>query len=337
MMKLNVPVSVLDLGPVRKGKTMKEAIFDMVYLARRVETLGYKRFWIAEYHNAAALVSSAPVVLMKHVLDRTTTIRVGSGGILLPNYSPLIVAEQFGTLAHLHPNRIDLGIGRMTGSDPETMKAILGEKHEERVKSFPEDMKALLRYFSDEEMQEEVQASIAIGTHVPVYLLGSSMFSAELAGKLGLPYVFAAHIAPAHLDDALARYREAFTPSIYCKKPYVIVALNVIMADSDREAEYELTTAQQFILNAIRGVYNPLMPPVDSMDGRWTLAEKQVVNGTLRYSFVGSKETVKKQWIRFQKRYAIDELLAVTYIYDEEAQIHSYQLLKEMVDECSGE
>lgn len=334
MVKFDIPVSVLDLGPVRKGKTMRDAIDDMVRLAQTVEKLGYRRYWIAEHHNTSSIISSATVILMKHILERTSKIRVGSGGIMLPNHSALVVAEQFGTLAQLYPGRIDLGVGRAPGTDPATMLALRGTLSEERVQAFPNEIVDLLQYFDDRENQGYVKAPIAIGTHVPLYVLGSSLYSARLAGKLGLPYAFAAHFAPSQMDEAIALYRESFESSAYLEKPYVIVCMNVIAADTDQRARREMTTLQQFFVNVVRGTQQPLMPPVDTMDGRWTLTEERVVNGTLRYTLVGSKGSIKEQWIRFQQKYQIDELLAVTYIYDEEAQQYSYQLLKEAIDEC---
>lgn len=326
-------VSILDLGPVRKEQSMREAIDDMVRLAKAAEKMGYDRYWIAEHHNTPSVVSSATVVLIKHILDQTKTIRVGSGGIMLPNHSSLIVAEQFGTLAQLHPNRIDLGVGRAPGTDPLTAHALRGSSSEERIQAFPTDIKALLRYFSEQELQEYVKAPVAIGTYVPIYILGSSLYSASLAAKLGLPYAFAAHFAPANFEEAISLYRQEFQPSNYCQKPYVIACINVIASESDRDAYRELSTLQQFFLNVVRGVHNPLLPPVDSMDGRWTLAEKNIVQSMLRYSFIGSKDSIRRQWGRFQKQFSIDELMAVTYIYEQEKQIYSYELLKEVMDE----
>lgn len=332
MINLHIPVSVLDLGPVRKGETIKEAIDGMVTLAQATEKLGYERFWIAEHHNTASLVSSATTILMNHVLAHTDHIRVGSGGVMLPNHSPLVVAEQFGTMANIYGDRLDLGLGRAPGTDMLTAFALRRSHDTDAVHSFPEDIQTLLTYFGPENVQGQVKASVAIGTEIPIYVLGSSHSSAYLAAELGLPYYFASHFAPKLMGEAIAIYKQNFTPSHYLAEPYMGVCVNVIAAETDEVAAKELTTLQQFFLNVVRGTSNPLMPPVDSMDGLWNIHEQMNVEATLEMTFSGSKATVKKQLIDFQEKYDVNEIMAVTYMYDQQKQIRSYEILKEIVD-----
>lgn len=265
--QLNIPVSALNLVPIRKGTDANQAIEDMVELAQALDQFGYNRYWIAEHHNTTSLVSSATVILMKHVLENTENIRVGSGGIMLPNHAPLVVAEQFGTMATIYPDRLDLGLGRAPGTDMMTADALRRSSHD-AVFQFPKDIEDLLTYFGPEEEQHFVRAFPGIGTEVPLYILGSSPNSAQLAARLGLPYVFAAHFAPKFLEEALTIYREEFQPSAYLDKPYVMVGLNVIAQDTDEEAFFEATTMQQFFLNIIRGSHDTLQPPVEDMRDR---------------------------------------------------------------------
>jgi len=333
MSNLHIPISVLDLGPVRQGQSIKEAIGSMASLAKETEQLGYKRFWIAEHHNTSSLVSSATSILIKHVLENTKEIRVGSGGVMLPNHSPLVVAEQFGTMANIYPNRLDLGLGRAPGTDMLTAFALRRSHEQDGVHSFPNDIKELLTYFGPESEQGQVKASVAIGTEIPIYVLGSSHNSAYLAAELGLPYYFASHFAPRFMGEAIEIYKNNFKPSAYLKEPYMGVCLNLIAAETDEEATYELTTLQQFFLNVVRGASNPLMPPVESMEHLWNEHEKINVASTLDMTFCGSKETVREQYIRFQEKYDVDEIMAVTYMYDQKKQIRSYEIFKEIIDE----
>lgn len=330
-MSITIPISVLNLVPIRQGQGAKDAMDDMVQLAQTVEAMGYTRYWIAEHHNTSTLVSSATSILIKHTLENTTHIRVGSGGIMLPNHSPLVVAEQFGTMATLYPGRVDLGLGRAPGTDMMTARALRRSQHDP-VYTFPNDVEDLLTFFGPEEVQGKVKAHPGVGTNIPVYILGSSTDSAYLAAKLGLPYAFASHFAPRYMEEAIAIYRDKFQPSVYLKKPYMIVCLNVIAAETDVEAERELTTMQQFFLNVVRGTQNPLSPPVDSMDSLWSPHEKEMAQSMTSYTLLGAKNTIKDQLTSFQKRHQIDELMAVTYIFDKAKQERSYEILKEVID-----
>ncbi|WP_134698592.1 LLM class flavin-dependent oxidoreductase [Ammoniphilus sp. YIM 78166] len=331
MSNIQVPVSVLNLAPIREGQNTKDAIDDMVKLAQATEKLGYKRYWIAEHHNTQTLVSSATSILIKHTLEHTDHIRVGSGGVMLPNHSPLIVAEQFGTMATIYPDRLDLGLGRAPGTDMRTANAIRRTTHDPAY-TFPEDVKALLTYLGPEDRQSQVRAFPGVGTNIPIYILGSSTDSAYLAAKLGLPYVFAAHFAPRYLEEAISIYRSRFEPSEYLDNPYVIVCLNVIAAESDPEAQLELTTMQQFFLNVVRGTQIPLRPPVENMDELWTMPEKHMATSMSSVTLVGGKDTIRQQLTDFQERYQADEIMAVSYIYDPAKQVRSYEIFKEVVD-----
>jgi luciferase family oxidoreductase group 1 len=331
MTSIDVPLSVLNLAPVREGQAPKQAIESMVELARAVEEMGYKRYWIAEHHNTPTLVSSATAILIKHTLEHTNTIRVGSGGIMLPNHSPLVVAEQFGTMATIYPDRLDLGLGRAPGTDMKTASALRRSKVES-VYTFPDDVQALLTYFGPEEQQGYVKAHPGAGTQIPIYILGSSTDSAHLAAKLGLPYVFASHFAPTYMEEAISIYRRQFQPSEYLDKPYMMVCLNVIAADTDDEALYLSTTMQQFFLNVVRGSQNPLRPPVENIDELWSPMEREMAASMSSVTLLGGKATIKQQLLRFQEKYSVDEIMAVSYIFDPEKQKRSYQILKEAVE-----
>jgi luciferase family oxidoreductase group 1 len=331
MSTINIPVSVLNLAPIRKGQTPKQAIDAMVYLAQATEKMGYTRYWIAEHHNTPTLVSSATSLLIKHTLEHTSTIRVGSGGIMLPNHSPLVVAEQFGTMATMYPNRVDLGLGRAPGTDMKTANALRRSKNDS-VYTFPDDVKALLTYFGSEEHQSYVRAYPGVDTNVPIYILGSSTDSAYLAASLGLPYVFASHFAPRFMEEAISIYRKNFQPSEYLDRPYMMVCLNVIAAETDDEAKRLSTSMQQFFLNVVRGSQNPLQPPVESMEGLWSPMEEEMAASMTSVTLQGSKETIRQQLTRFQSIYQVDEIMAVSYIYDPGKQMRSYEILKEIVD-----
>lgn len=331
MTNINIPVSVLNLAPIRQGQGAKEAVDAMVDLAQATEKMGYTRYWVAEHHNTATLVSSATSMLIKHTLEHTEHIRVGSGGIMLPNHAPLVVAEQFGTMATIYPNRLDLGLGRAPGTDMMTASALRRSKNDS-VYTFPEDVQSLLTYFGPEEVQGRIKAYPGVGTNVPIYILGSSTDSAALAAKLGLPYVFASHFAPKYMDEAISIYRKQFQPSEYLDNPHMTVCLNVIAAESDEEAEFELTTMQQFFLNVVRGSQKPLSPPVENMDQLWSQPEKEMSKSMSSGTLLGSKDSIREQLERFQGKYNVDEIMAVSYIYDPDKQKHSYQLFKEIVD-----
>ena len=330
-MNTQIPVSVLNLAPIRQGQSQYDAIASMVDLAQAVEGMGYTRYWIAEHHNSPTLVSSATSILIKHTLEHTEKIRVGSGGIMLPNHAPLVVAEQFGTMAVIYPGRVDLGLGRAPGTDMRTASALRRSKSDS-LYTFPEDVQSLLGYFGPEEKQGHVKAYPGVGTSVPIYILGSSTDSAYLAAKLGLPYAFASHFAPQQMEMAMMIYREKFQPSEYLSEPYMMVCLNVIATETDEEARRELTTMQQFFQNVVRGTSKPLQPPVDSMEDVWMPHEKDAAQSMSRLTFLGSKESVRDQYNRFQKAYNVDEIMVVSYIFDPDKQKRSYQIFKDIVD-----
>ncbi|WP_078427360.1 LLM class flavin-dependent oxidoreductase [Alkalihalobacterium alkalinitrilicum] len=331
MSNIQIPLSVLNLAPIREGQEAKEAIDAMVDLAQATEKMGYTRYWIAEHHNTPTLVSSATSILIKHTLEHTEHIRVGSGGIMLPNHSPLVVAEQFGTMTTIYPNRLDLGLGRAPGTDMMTASALRRSKNDS-VYTFPNDINDLLTYFGPKENQGYVKAHPGVGTNIPIYILGSSTESAVLAAKLGLPYAFASHFAPRYMDEAISIYRSQFQPSEYLDSPYMIVCLNVIAAESDEEAKVELTTMQQFFLNVVRGTKTLLQPPVENMDHIWSLPEKQMATSMSSVTLLGGKDSIRKQLMSFQEKYNVDELMGVSYIYDPDKQKRSYEILKEVVD-----
>ncbi len=329
---VNIPVSVLNLVPIRKGQNAKQAIDSMVELARATEKMGYRRYWIAEHHNAPTLVSSATALLIKHTLEQTENIPVGSGGIMLPNHAPLVVAEQFGTMATIYPNRVELGLGRAPGTDQLTSNALRRSRGHESVYTFPDDVQSLLTYFGPEEVQSYVKAHPGVGTRVPIYILGSSTDSAYLAAKLGLPYVFASHFAPQQMGAAISIYREKFQPSEYLDKPYMMVCLNVVAAETDEEAKLLASSLDLFFLNVVRSSTMPLSPPIENMDDYWNPMEKEMVKSMTSAVLMGSKESIREQLIDFQEQFAVDELMAISYIYDEEKQKRSYEILKEVVD-----
>ncbi|MFC0472186.1 LLM class flavin-dependent oxidoreductase [Halalkalibacter kiskunsagensis] len=331
MSNIQIPVSVLNLAPIREGQGAKEAIDAMVDLAQATEKMGYVRYWIAEHHNTPTLVSSATPILIKHTLEHTEHIRVGAGGIMLPNHSPLVVAEQFGTMATIYPNRLDLGLGRAPGTDMKTASA-LRRSQNDSVYTFPDDVNALLTYFGPEELQGYTKAYPGVGTNIPIYILGSSTDSAVLAAKLGLPYVFASHFAPRYMEEAMTIYRSKFQPSEYLDAPFMTVCLNVIAAESDEEAKFESTTMQQFFLNVVRNSRTPLRPPVENMDLIWSQHEKEIATSMSSVTLLGGKDSIREQLTRFQENYNVDEIMAVSYIYDPDKQKRSYELLKEIVD-----
>ena len=330
MGNIQIPVSVLNLGPVRQGETYKESIDAMVGLAQATEEMGYERYWIAEHHNTSSLISSATSMLIKHVLEHTDKIRVGAGGVMLPNHSPLVVAEQFGTMAHIYPNRLDLGLGRAPGTDMLTAHALRRSQDTDSVHSFPNDIKELLQYFGSKEGQGFVKANIAIDTNVPLYILGSSPNSAYLAAEFGLPYAFAAHFAPKYMEEAITIYKHEFKPSKYLSSPHMIVCLNVVATDKEENAKNEFTTTQQFFLNVVRGTDQMLLPPIENMDELWSEQEKHAVNATTSVTLLGDKEMVREQLSQFQTTYDVDEIMAVSYIYDCDTQKRSYEILKDI-------
>jgi len=327
-----VPVSVLDLVAISEGQTAKDALTDMVSLAQHVEKLNYKRFWLSEHHNSPTLASSATSILISKVLDNTASIEVGSGGVMLPNHTPLVVAEQFGTLETMYPGRVNLGLGRAPGTDMQTAHA-LRRTAQETAYAFPQDVVELQNYLKPLEHQGMVHAYPGVGTEVPIFILGSSTSSAQLAARLGLPYVFAAHFAPQQLEQALQIYRTQFQPSEYLAEPYVMVCVNVVAAETTEEAQKLSTSSQMFYLNVVRGTKNLLQPPVDSMDGKWSLYEETVAKNMSRYTFLGDREAITAQLKDFMGDMQIDELMAVSYIYDQEKRKRSFEILKDAMDQ----
>lgn len=322
----SIPVSSLDLATVIQGDhSAGDAFSRSVAFARHAEKLGYKRYWFAEHHNMQSVASSATALLIGHVAQATSSIRVGSGGIMLPNHAPLIIAEQFGTLASIYPARIDLGLGRAPGTDQATAYA-LRRNLNGNIDSFPNDVAELLQYLGPEEKQGKVQAIPGVGTQVPVWLLGSSTYSAQLAAKLGLPFGFAAHFAPAQLLPALQLYHSTFQPSIYLDKPYALACVNVIAANTDEEAQYLATSFYQLALGMVRNTRRPLPPPVHDMDRLWSREEWAAVNQMLYYTFLGNTEKLARELSAFVKATAINELMVANHVFDVDAKMKSFEL-----------
>jgi luciferase family oxidoreductase group 1 len=322
-----IDLSVLDLAPIAQGSSAADALRNTLDLARHAEAAGYKRYWLAEHHNMDGLACSATAVLIGHVAAGTHRIRAGSGGIMLPNHAPLVVAEQFGTLATLHPGRIDLGLGRAPGTDQPTMRALrrsLDGAHEDR---FPQDVLELQAYLGPPQAHHTVRAIPGIGTEVPIWLLGSSLYSAQLAAQLGLPFAFASHFAPELLMPALQIYRTTYQPSARWPRAHVMVAANVVAAPTDEEAAYLFTSIQQRFLGMRRGIRGPLPPPVASMQGLWSDNEREGVERMLWASAVGSPDTVAAQVQRLIAATQADELIVASAVYEHAARVRSYQLL----------
>jgi luciferase family oxidoreductase group 1 len=321
-----LPLSILDLAAILEGQTPTDTFRHSLELAQHAERWGYRRFWLAEHHNMPSIASSATAVLIGHIAGGTSTIRVGSGGVMLPNHAPLIVAEQFGTLASLYPGRIDLGLGRAPGTDQLTAHALRRDL-QGSVNDFPQNVQELLTYLSPENCGARVRAIPGEGLDIPVWLLGSSTYSAQLAAYLGLPFAFASHFAPAQLQAALHLYRENFRPSQYLEQPYAAACVNGIVADSNEAAERLATSFFQLALNIVRGTSKPLQPPVESMTGLWSELEEESVRMMMTYSFIGGPAKVQKQLEQFVQATGIDELLVVSHIYEPAARLRSYELL----------
>lgn len=325
----DIPVSVLDLAGVKAGETPREAFQNSLSLAQHAEKWGYTRYWFAEHHNMESIASAATSVLIGYVAGGTSTIRVGSGGIMLPNHAPLVIAEQFGTLESLYPGRIDLGLGRAPGTDQLTSYA-LRRNMNASVDDFPKDVIELRNYFKPELPNPRVRAFPGEGLHVPIWLLGSSTFSAQLAGILGMPFAFASHFAPTHLQAALKIYRDSFKPSAYLQEPYAMACVNVIAADSDTEANYLATSFYQLAIGIVRGTTKPIQPPVETMDGIWSDYEKAAVHQMMQYSFIGSSATVKSGLQAFVSETGVDEVMVVSHLYDLQAKLQSYHLISNL-------
>jgi luciferase family oxidoreductase group 1 len=322
-----IPFSILDLAHVVEGATPADALKNSRDLARHAERLGYRRFWLAEHHNMVGIASAATSVTIGYVAGGTETIRVGAGGIMLPNHSPLVIAEQFGTLATLYPGRIDLGLGRAPGTDQTTLRAL--RRDPMAAETFPQDVLELQALLGPVQPGQVVRAVPGADTNVPLWILGSSLFGAQLAAMLGLPYAFASHFAPDALIPALQVYRETFRPSEQLDRPYAMVACNVIAADTDAEARRLFTSVQQAFTNMMRGTRGKLRPPIDEIETYWTPPEKAQASRMLARSFVGGPETVQKGLEAFIAETAADELIAAAAIYDHEARVRSYAILAE--------
>jgi len=319
-----IPFSILDLAPITEGSDATAAFGNTLDLARLGEQLGYRRYWLAEHHNMPGIASAATTVLIGHVAGGTSTIRVGAGGVMLPNHAPLQVAEQFGTLAALYPGRIDLGLGRAPGTDQATMRAL--RRYGDAAETFPDDVVELLHYFEPARPGQAVRAVPGAGLDVPVWLLGSSLFSARLAAALGLPFAFASHFAPDAMDTALSIYRREFRPSPRLAEPYAMLGLNVVAADTDADARRLFTTQQQSFINLRRGQPGLVPPPIDDIEAYWTPTEKLGVERALACAVVGGPATVQEGLADFIARHQPDELMLTANIFDHALRRRSFEL-----------
>lgn len=323
-----IKISVLDLAIVRDGGNASDTFKNSLALAQQAEKWGYERFWLAEHHNMKGIASTATVVLIGHIAAGTSRLRVGSGGIMLPNHAPLIVAEQFGTLATLFPDRIDLGLGRAPGTDQFTAAALKRDEH--AAMEFPANVEELQRYLSEGNKNGRVRAFPGEGLDIPIWILGSSTESAYLAASLGLPYAFASHFAPAHLHNALAIYRRNFIPSEQLTVPYVIACVNVIAADTDKEAERLATSFKKLFLGIITGNRQQLKEPVEPDEDFMDPMEEAALQQMIKYTFIGGPEKVKTELEHFIEITQIDELMVTTAVYEHEARLHSYEILAQL-------
>ena len=322
-----VPISVLDLVPVVEGRTPGQALRQSLDLARHAERLGYTRYWVAEHHNMPAIASAATSVVIGYLAGGTSTIRVGAGGIMLPNHSPLVIAEQFGTLESLYPGRIDLGLGRAPGTDGKTLRAL--RRAPEDAAHFPTDVQELQAFLAPVEEGQRIQAVPGGGLRVPLWILGSSTYGAQLAAMLGLPYAFASHFAPDMLMHALAIYRAHFKPSAQLDRPYAMPTINVVAADTDDEARRQFTTIQQAFANIGRGRPALIKPPIDDIEAFWTPEEKARASHMLTYSIVGGPDRVRHELARFLEATHADELMIVATLHDHAARVRSYEIVAE--------
>jgi luciferase family oxidoreductase group 1 len=319
-----IPFSILDLSPIPQDGSASDALRNSLDLAQHAESWGYKRFWLAEHHNMPGIASAATSIVIAHVAGGTKTIRVGAGGIMLPNHSPLVIAEQFGTLASLFPGRIDLGLGRAPGTDQSTARALRRDLAASADR-FPEDVQELQHYFEAAEPGQKIRAIPGIALQVPIWLLGSSVFSAQLAAHLGLPFAFASHFAPADMMDALRLYRNLFKPSKQLDHPYAMLGINIIAAATDAEARRQFTSLQQSFTYLRRGTPGQVPPPIDDIDTFWSPAEKVLASHTLAVSAVGSPETVARGVQNFVDVTHPDELIITAHIYDHKSRLESFE------------
>jgi luciferase family oxidoreductase group 1 len=320
--------SILDLAFVTEGATPADALHHSLDLAQHAERWGYRRFWLAEHHNMVGIASAATSVAIGYVAGGTHTIRVGAGGVMLPNHSPLVIAEQFGTLESLYPGRIDLGLGRAPGTDQRTLLAL--RRNPATAENFPRDVVELQALLGPLQPGQLVQAVPGTGLRVPIWILGSSLFGAELAAALGLPYAFASHFAPDALMQALEVYRAKFEPSAQLERSYAMVGANVIAAETDAEARRLFTSVQQAFVGMFRNARGRLAPPIDDIETYWSPVEKAHASSMLSYSFVGSPETVRRGLERFIEKTGADEVMAASAIYDHAARLRSYEILSEI-------
>ena len=336
MDKRNIAYSILELAIVSEGESMQQTLHHSLALAKEAEANNYKRIWFAEHHNSTNIGSSATSLLIGYVAENTKTIRVGSGGIMLPNHSPLIIAEQFGTLAHLYPGRIDLGLGRAPGTDQLTAHAIRSDFFN-AAQLFPEEVTKIQQYFSLENRSSNVRVAIAEGTDVPIYILGSSTDSAHLAARKGLPYAFASHFATTYLKQALKIYKEEFHLSAFLDEPYTMAGINVYVADTDEEAERQFTSVIRMFVGILTGARQPLQPPTKVTPELKELLMHPAVNQMLKYSFVGSKQTVKKAIKAFLDETGVNEVIVACTMYNINDRLKSIRLFAEIMKEINKE
>lgn len=316
--------SLLDLAPIIQGSNAAEALQRSRELAQLAEKEGYTRFWLAEHHNMTGIASAATAVAIGYVAEGTRTIRVGAGGVMLPNHAPLVIAEQFGTLASLYPDRIDLGLGRAPGTDPMTLQAL--RRDPMAADTFPQDVQELLHWFEPASPGQAVQAVPGAGLRVPVWLLGSSLFSAQLAAALGLPFAFASHFAPDHLMEALRLYRERFTPSQHLDRPHAMAAVPLFAADTQAEARRLMTSVQQQFIALRRGNPGPLKPPLDDIESRFSRAELAMAGHALREAVTGTPDQVEQGIRAFLERTDVDEIMLTGHIFDQRARLRSFEI-----------
>ena len=324
-----VPFSILDLAPIAEGSTASDAFRNSVELAQEAERLGFHRVWLAEHHGMAGIASAATAVVIGHVAGATKTIRVGAGGVMLPNHAPLVIAEQFGTLNAMYPGRIDLGLGRAPGTDQLTARALRRDLNAS-AEQFPQDVQELQHYFRPAEPGQKVKAIPGEGQDVPIWLLGSSLFSAQRAAMLGLPFAFASHFAPELMEQAIALYRARFTPSAQLDKPYAMLTVNVFAADSDAEAKRLFTSMQVQFVNMLRDLRGLVQPPIDDIDAYWSPQEKAWVGEKLSRSFVGTGETVERGLRAFIQAHQPDELMISGHFFDPAARLRSLRITAEV-------
>lgn len=329
-----IPFSVLDLSPIIQGSDATQALRNTLDLARHAEGWGYHRYWLAEHHNMTGIASAATAVVIGHVADGTSTIRVGAGGVMLPNHAPLIIAEQFGTLEALHPGRIDLGLGRAPGTDQLTARALRRNLAGD-VDAFPQDVLELMAYFQPVEPGQLVRAVPGAGLNVPIWILGSSLYGAQLAAALGLPFAFASHFAPDQMTTAIELYRSRFRPSGHVARPHVMLGLNVFAAATDAEAGRLFTSLQQAFANLRRGQPGPLPPPVDDIEARLSPLERSMVEHSLSCAIVGSPETVRRGLAAFIARTGADEIMVTAQIFDHAARLRSFEITAEVRGELA--